>query len=68
MNPLMMPAIAEGATLTWSTVSGAFTDAFSLVSSCMQFIVDNSVFVTLFALGLVPLGFKILKKAKRAVK
>lgn len=67
MNPILMPALAEG-TLTWQTVSGSFTDAFSLVTSCMQFIVDNSVFVTLFALGLVPLGFKILKKAKRAVK
>lgn len=66
---VMLPAMAEGvATLDWSTVSGAFTNAFQMVTQCTNFIVENSIFLTVFALGLIPIGFKIIKKAKRAVK
>ena len=67
MYPIYGLAFAEGATLSWSTVSGAFTDAFSMVESAMNFIVNNSVFLVLFAAGLIPVGFKIFKRIKKAV-
>lgn len=65
--PAMLLADATG-TLTWATVSGAFTNAFDMVTQCMTFVVDNSIFLVIFALGLIPLGFKIIKKAKKAVR
>lgn len=64
MVPIML---AEG-TLTWATVQGALSDAFSLVTEAMNFIVGNSVFLVIFAAGLIPIGFRIFKKIKKAVK
>lgn len=54
--------------LTWSTVQGAFSDAFSMVTEAMNFIVGNSVFLVVFAAGLIPIGFKIFRKVKKAVR
>ena len=60
---------AEGASsLDWATVSSALTNVWSLVESCLNFIVSNNVFVVMFAAGLIPIGFKIFRKAKKAVK
>ena len=61
--------ILEGAgTLDWSTVNSALTHVWSLVSSALNFIVSNEIFVVMFAAGVVPLGFRIFKKAKKAVR
>lgn len=63
-----MITLLTGSTLTWSTVQGAFADAFSMVSEAMTFIVNNSVFLVIFAAGLIPIGFKIFRKIKKAVR
>lgn len=60
--------MAEGATLDWGTVAGAFQNVWQMVTSATEYIISNSVFLTLFAAGIIPVGFKIFKKAKRAVK
>lgn len=60
--------LATGSVLTWATVQGAFSDAFSMVTEAMTFITSNSVFLVIFAAGLIPIGFKIFKRIKKAVK
>lgn len=63
-----MVGILADATLTWSTVSSALDSVWDLVNSALNFIVSNNVFVVMFAAGLIPIGFKIFKKAKKAVR
>lgn len=66
MGNLVTLATASG--LTWSTISGALANAWTLVDSAITFITTNDVFVVIFAAGLIPIGFRIFKKAKRAVR
>lgn len=69
MGNLVTLATGGGASgLTWSTISGALTNAWTLVDSAITFITTNDVFVVIFAAGLIPIGFRIFKKAKRAVR
>ena len=55
--------------MEWSTISGAFSDAWSVVTSCLTNISNNALLVVMLVCGTVlPMGFKLFKKAKRAVK
>lgn len=54
--------------MTWELVSGALTNVWTIVSSCVTFIVSNELFLVLLAGGLIPLGFRVFRIAKRSVK
>lgn len=54
--------------MTWETVSGALENVWSMVNSCVTFITSNTALLFLFVSSLVPVGFKLFKKAKRSVK
>lgn len=54
--------------MTWEVVETALTNVWSIVSSCVTFITGQPVMLTLFAASLVPIGFKIFRKAKKAVR
>ena len=58
----------ESTGMTWANITGALTNVWTVVDSCIDFIVDNPALMMLFAAGLVPVGFKLFKKAKRSVK
>lgn len=49
-------------------VSTALTTVWELVGSCVDFIGKNPVLMVLFVAGLVPMGFRIFKRAKNSVK
>ena len=67
--PTIMTSALEGsAQLDWSNVVTALQHVWDIVGSCVNFITTNEVFVVIFGAGLIPLGFKIFKKAKKAVK
>ena len=69
MGNLVTLATGGGASgLSWDTISGALEKAWTLVDSAITFIAGNDVFVVIFAAGLIPIGFRIFKKAKRAVR
>ena len=54
--------------MNWDAISDALTNVWNTVSSCITFITGNAALMMLFAASLVPVGFKIFKKAKRSVK
>lgn len=54
--------------MTWEVISGALTNVWAIVTSCITFIVSNDLFLVLLAGGLVPLGFKVFRVARRSVK
>lgn len=67
--PSIMTSALDGtATLDWSNIVTALSHVWDIVGSCVNFITTNEVFVVIFGAGLIPLGFKIFKKAKKAVK
>lgn len=50
------------------TVTAALTNLTEVMSSAMGIITDNAVLTTIFVAGLLATGFKLVKKAKNAVK
>lgn len=50
------------------TLSGALTDATSVVTSVIGIITDNAILLTMFASGLLVVGAKVFKGLKRASK
>ena len=54
--------------MDWTGISAALTNVWSVVDSCINFITGNAALMMLFAASLVPVGFKLFKKAKRSVK
>lgn len=63
----MTPMVGE-AVLTWTLIEGGLTNAWTLVSSGLDFIASQPALIAMFAAGLIPIGFRIFRKAKRAVK
>ena len=50
-------------------VTTALGTVWEIVGDCVTFIADNPVLMVIFVGGcLVPIGFKIFKRAKRSVK
>lgn len=49
-------------------ISSALTTLGSIVTSCVGWITDNPVLSVIFVAGLVPAGFMVIRKAKRASK
>lgn len=54
--------------MLWDDIIAALTNFWQVVTSCITFITTNAALMALFAASLIPIGFKIFKKAKRAVK
>lgn len=58
----------EVAGMTWAGIESALTNVWGVVESCITFITGNAALMALFVAGLVPIGFKIFRKAKKSVK
>ena len=54
--------------MTWANITTALHDFWDVVTECITFITGNAALMALFAASLIPIGFKIFKKAKRAVR
>lgn len=54
--------------MTWDQISAAFSNVTDIMSNAMTVITGNAGLLTLFVAGLIPVGFRIFKRAKRAVK
>lgn len=54
--------------MTWETISAAFTNVGDIMTECMSVITGNAGLLTLFCAGMIPVGFRIFKRAKRAVR
>lgn len=55
--------------MEWTSVTDALAHAWSLLTSSLTQIAGNEVLMAMFVGGsLIPIGFKIFKRAKRAVK
>lgn len=52
-------------TSAWD-ISGSLTTLGSIVTSCIGWITENPVLTTMFVAGLIPAGFMVIRKAKRA--
>lgn len=50
------------------TVANALTDLTSVMTAALGIISDNAILTTIFVSGLLATGFKLVKKAKNAVK
>lgn len=54
--------------MTWTAIEAALTNVWSVVESCITFITGNAALMMLFVAGLIPIGFKIFRKAKKSVR
>lgn len=54
--------------MTWAAIEAALANVWGVVDSCITFITGNAALMCLFVAGLVPIGFKIFRKAKKSVK
>lgn len=54
--------------MAWTDITTALANVWDLVGDSIDFMKDNVVLMAVLAAGLVPIGFRIFKKAKRAVK
>ena len=54
--------------MTWANVTDAFSYVTDIFTNTMSTITGNVVLMASLAAGLVALGFRLFKKAKRAVK
>lgn len=61
----MTPFVLASAT---NDISGSLTTLGSIVTSCVGWITDNAVLMTMFVAGLIPTGFMVIRKAKKASK
>lgn len=53
--------------MTAEGMTTALTSVWEIVGSAVDFIAENPLLMVCFAAELVPLGFKIFKKARRSV-
>ena len=51
-----------------AAVTAALTTVWSVVDGCVDFITGNAVLMVIFVAGLVPIGFRIFRKAKNSVR
>lgn len=51
-----------------TTIASALTDIGTIVTKAVSIITDNTVLFVIFCGGLMGIGFKIVKQAKRAAK
>lgn len=54
--------------MVWSDITGALGNVWDVVTACMTQIKDNALLMAMFSASIIPVGFKIFKRAKRAVK
>lgn len=54
--------------MTWAGVEAALENVWGIVESCITFITGNAALMVIFVAGLVPIGFKIFRKAKKSVR
>lgn len=54
--------------MTWASLADAFTNLTDLITKSLNVITGNEALLVVFVGGLVPIGFRIFKKAKRAVR
>ena len=59
-------AVSTG--LTWAAVTGAFTSVGDIFTNTMSTITGNVVLMASLAAGVIVLGFRLFKRAKRSVK
>lgn len=54
--------------MTWAEITAALGNVWDVIEDCMTNIKDNALLMAMFAASIIPVGFKIFKRAKRAVK
>lgn len=54
--------------MTWTNVTDAFTQVGDVLSTGLSTITGNVVLMTALAAGLIPVGLRIFRKAKKAVR
>ena len=54
--------------MTWENVTDAFTQVGAVISQGLGTITGNVVLMTCLAAGLIPVGLRIFRKAKKAVR
>lgn len=63
----MIPTVVATTAATWD-ISGSLSTLGDIVSNCLNWIRDNTVLQVIFVAGLIPAGFMVIRKAKRASK
>lgn len=53
--------------MTWETISAALGNIWDVVDNCIEKVAANPLLLTLLCAGLVPVGFRIFRKARRSV-
>ena len=51
-----------------TTIATALTNIGSVVTSAIGIVTDNAILMTVFAGGLLAVGFRAIRQAKRAVR
>ena len=54
--------------MTWADVTAAFTQVGDVLTDGISTIAGNVVLMTVLAAGLIPVGLRIFRKAKKAVR
>lgn len=54
--------------MDWATISGGFSDLTELLTKAYTVITTNAVLLVVLCGGLVGIGFRIFRKAKKACK
>lgn len=49
-------------------ISGALTTLTSIVTACLDWIKNNPILTVMFVAGLIPAGFMVIRKARKASK
>ena len=53
--------------MTAEGLTNALASVWEIVGSAVDFIAENPILMVCFVAGLVPVGFKIFKKARKSV-
>lgn len=61
----MAPILFNAST---GSISSGLTDVGTIVTECVNWITNNAILFTMFVGGLVPVGFMVIRKAKKAAK
>lgn len=54
--------------MTWAQITEAMTNAGDALTNAMGVVTSNAGLMVIFAGGIIAVGFRLFKKAKRAVK
>lgn len=54
--------------MDWSKVQEALVHVWELVENAITFITDNAALMVLFTASLVPIGFRLFRKARKSVR